>query len=155
MSIGEHQGDAERDDDLGVVALRLGRHHARTGDLRDQKAVQQPADREHDRPREHGADDRAGIGAEERQHAEAGDQIVGGVHAQHHEIAVREVHDPHDAKDDAQPDAHQPIGAADQQAGGKRLQRVDQHPFEVHEIAQRLFRPAPRESCTTRATLLS
>ena len=102
--------------------------------LRDQEAVQQPADGEHDRPGERGADDRAGIGAEEREHAEAGHQVVGGVHAEHHEVAVGEVHHPHDAEDDAEPDAHQPVGAADQQAGGERLQRVDQHPLRSGSI---------------------
>ena len=118
------------------MALGLGCHHARAGDASDQETVQQPADGEHDRAGEHRADDRAGIGAEEREHAEAGHQVVGRVHAEHHEVAVGEVHHPHDAEDDAEPDAHQPIGAADQQAGGQRLQRVDQHPFQVHRAVR-------------------
>ncbi len=112
------------------MPLRLGRDHAGAGHMRDQVAVQQPADREHDRSGERGAHDRRDVGAEKRQHAEAGHQVVGDVHAEHHEIAVGEVHDPHDAEDEAEADAHQPVDAADQQARSQGLKDVDEDPLQ-------------------------
>jgi hypothetical protein len=38
---------------------------------------------------------------------------------------MREVHDPHHAEDDAKPDAHQPIGTANQQACRQSLKAID------------------------------
>ena len=87
------------------------------------KRCTQPADREDDRPGEKRRDDRPGIGTEKRQHAVPGRQVERGVHAEHQEIALGEIDDPHRAEDDAEPDAHQRIGAADQDAGRERLQK--------------------------------
>ena len=56
----------------------------------------------------------------------AGRQIERGIHAEHQEIALGEIDDPHRAEDDAEPDAHQRIGAADQDPGGQRLQEIDE-----------------------------
>ena len=44
---------------------------------------------------------------------------------------MREVHDAHHAEDDAEADAHQPIGAADQQARRHGLEEIDKTPVEV------------------------
>ena len=129
-AVGEHQRDAEREDDLRVVPLGLGRDDARAGDLRDQVLMQQPADRVDDGARKQRPDDRADIGAEDGERSETGDQVERDVHAEHHEVAVGEVHDAHHAEDDAEADAHQAVGAADQQARRHRLKKVDQQPLE-------------------------
>ena len=42
-----------------------------------------------------------------------------------------EIHDTHHAEDDAEADAHQAVGAADQQARRQGLQEVDQTPVKV------------------------
>ena len=112
------------------MAFGFGRDHAGAGDARDQVAVQQPADAEHDRPGQRGAGDRTDIRAEKGEDAEASHQIISDVHAEHHEVALREIHHAHDAKDDAEADAHQAVGAADEQAGGQRLKEVDDVPFQ-------------------------
>ncbi len=65
------------------------------------------------------------LGPRNAEHAETGGQIEGGVHAEHQKIALGEIDDAHRAEDDAEPDAHQRIGAADQDAGGQRLQKID------------------------------
>ncbi len=67
----------------------------------------------------------ADIGAEEREHAEARHQIIRRIHAEHHEVAMGEIHDAHHAEDDAEANAHQAVGAADQQAGRHRLEEID------------------------------
>ncbi len=144
-AVRQHQRNAEREDDLRIVALGLGRDDTRAGDVADQEAVHQPADRKHDRPGQDGARDRTDIGAEKGQHAEAGHQVVGGVHAEHHEIALGEVHHPHDAEDDAEPDAHQAVDAADRDAGGERLENVDQEPVHI------VHAPAPFRTAVTPA----
>jgi hypothetical protein len=54
----------------------------------------------------------------------------------HHEIAVREVDDAHDAEDDGEPDAHQPIDRADQQARRKRLQDVLDQDTCRHHVSE-------------------
>jgi hypothetical protein len=46
------------------------------------------------------------------------------VHAQHHEVAVGEVDDPHDAENQSKPNAHQTVDGADQKAGDQRLQKA-------------------------------
>ena len=110
------------------------------GHPRHDKAVHQPADREDDRPGEKRRDDRPGIGAEKSQHAVSGRQIKRGVHAEHQEIALGEIDDPHRAEDDVEPDAHQRIGAADQDAGRERLPEID-HLKRHYRQPHRAFPP--------------
>ena len=86
--------------------------------------MQQPPQPEDQRPGQERGDDRSAIGAEKRQHAKPRRQIEGRVHAEHQEIALGEIDDPHRAKDDAEPDAHQRIGATDQDSGRKRLEEI-------------------------------
>ena len=130
-AVREHQRNAEREDDLRVMPFGLGRDHPRARDMRDQEPVQKPTEDEHDRAGDRRRDDRAGVGSEKNQHPEAGHQVIGDVHAEHHEVALGEVHDAHDAEDDAEPDAHQAIGAADQQARRHGLEEIDDQPFEL------------------------
>jgi hypothetical protein len=99
--------------------------NAGPGHPRHDKAVHQPSDREDDRPGEKGRYDRPGIGTEKCQHPVSRRQIERGVHAQHQEIALGEIDDAHRAEDDVEPDAHQGIGAADQNAGRERLPEID------------------------------
>jgi hypothetical protein len=48
------------------------------------------------------------------------------VHPQHHEVALREVDNAHDAEDEHQPDAHERVDAADEQSGGDVLEKLGQ-----------------------------
>jgi hypothetical protein len=83
--------------------------------------MQHPADREDHRAGQKGRDDRPGIRPQKRQHAITRGQVEGRVHAEHQEVALREIDDVHRAEDEPEADAHQRIGAAHQNAGGERL----------------------------------
>ena len=89
------------------------------------KRCKQPAQREDDRTGQERRDDRPGIRAEKTEDSETGGQVEGGIHADHQKVALGEIDDPHRAEDDPQPDAHQGIGSADQDARGERLQKID------------------------------
>ncbi len=82
------------------------------------------AEHEHDRT----AQDRHGEGAkfatQQGLDAECRGQIQSEIHADHQELALGEVDDPHDAEDQTKADAHQRIDAADQQPGDERLQHI-------------------------------
>ena len=52
---------------------------------------------------------------------ERGEKIERRIHAKHHEIAMGEVDDAHDAEDQPEPDAHQAVDGADQKPGGQCL----------------------------------
>ena len=71
-------------------------------------------------------DERSEGVAESGLHAERGEEIERRIHAEHHEIALGEVDDPHDAEDQPEPDAHQAIDRADQKPGGQGLQKTFQ-----------------------------
>ncbi len=45
---------------------------------------------------------------------------------EHQEVALGEIDHPHRAEDDAEPDAHQRVGRSDQDAGGERLQEIEE-----------------------------
>ena len=71
-------------------------------------------------------DERSEGVAERGLHAERGQEIERRIHAEHHEIALGEIDHPHDAEDQPEPDAHQAVDRADQEAGGQRLQKTFQ-----------------------------
>ena len=73
-----------------------------------------------------GRDDDEGQVGVEVQRAE---QREGDVHADRHELAVREVDDAHDAEDEREPDSDHGVDAAREDAGGDRLDEPD----EVHQ----------------------
>ena len=58
-------------------------------------------------------------------HAEGGEEIVGRVHAEHHEVALREIDHAHDAEDEGEADAHQAVDGSDRQTGGHGLKEID------------------------------
>ena len=103
---------------------------AQAGHAADEEFVQQRAADEHDRAGAERADERPDIGAEECQHAAAGDQIEAGEHAQHQQLALGEIDDLHDAEDQPEADAHQAVDAADGDARGERVQHVLDENFE-------------------------
>ena len=89
------------------------------------------------------------IRPQKRQHAAAGDQIQAGEHAQHQQLALGEVDDPHDAEDQPEADAHQSVDAADRDARGERVQHVLDENLEVHLVsaASRAGCPSPGGFC--------
>ena len=73
--------------------------------------------------------------AQEPEQVEAHDDIEGEIHAEHQELALGEIDDAHHAKDDSQPDTHQAVDRANQNAGRERLEK------NLHEIAERRHVP--------------
>jgi hypothetical protein len=68
------------------------------------------------RGRAHRPDERPPVGPQEGEDPPLADQVEGGEHAQHQELALGEVDDPHDAEDEAEADAHQTVDAPDRDA---------------------------------------
>ncbi len=92
-------------------------------------------DRSGDKGRHVGSDDIA----EDRIDAKRDEEIVGGVHAEHHEIALGEIDDPHHAENQREANAHQSVDRAEQQAGCQRLQYVFEELRDVHGGGLKLF----------------
>jgi hypothetical protein len=107
--VGDDQRESEREDELRVhLPLRI----TAAGDAREQPAMDDPAEDEERWNREQRAEQRI----------DAGQRVeVREVHPEHHEVALREVHDAHDTEDQRQADAHQRIHASDEQSGGDVL----------------------------------
>ncbi|MGY4458780.1 hypothetical protein ACVWYI_002740 [Bradyrhizobium sp. LB13.1] len=89
-------------------------------------------------PGEQDRDERPDGIAEQRLDPGGGEEIEGDIHAEHHEIAVGEVDDPHDAEDQAEPDTHQAVDGTDQKACGERLKE------SLHQPG---LRAAPAPAC--------
>lgn len=91
--------------------------------MREKHAMQQPAAGKECGPRE----ERPHIGrrhrTQESESAEDGDEIEGEIHAQHEEIALGKIDDAHHAEDEAEPDAHQAVDAAEENPRRQRLQK--------------------------------
>jgi hypothetical protein len=105
-SVLEEQRQAEREQQLVV----LGGETVRL----DDHALDEHADREEQRADDH--DGEVGIDPAQRE------QPVGGVHAEHHHRAVREVDDAQHAEDERQAARHQPVHAAEQEAADGGLE---------------------------------
>src|SRR3954466_6100915 len=90
---------------------------------------------QHAHQEEHGHGDQE---RDDRIDAEPGREEVADVHSQHHELALGEIHDLHDAEDERDADAHERIDAPDEQAVDDGL-RDDFH----HEVAPTLSTGAP------------
>jgi len=121
----QDQRNAERGQDLTISSGTLGLGGAGAGDAGDDKAMEQPSERENDRPGEEGGDDRSTARTQECRQPAGGGQVERRIHTQHQKVALGEIDHPHCAEDDAEPDTHQRIGASDQDAGGERLQEID------------------------------
>jgi hypothetical protein len=90
-------------------------------------------------------DERTKRVAERGLHAERGEEIECRVHAEHHEIALGEIDDPHHPENQSEPDAHQAIDRTDQKSGGQCLQKTFQglgHRRPRAGRAYRCFAPA-------------
>ena len=97
---------------------------AGAADVGDEDQVDEIAHDEHQWPGE----DRRNIGsecrAEDRLNAERAEKIKCGVHAEHHEVALREIDDAHDAEYQGQADAHEPVKCADEKPGREGLKYI-------------------------------
>ena len=109
------------------MSFAFERAGARAADARQQQLVDIIADDEKERR----GQDRGGIGAidpaEDHLQAERAEQVERSVHAEHHEIALREIDDAHDAEYQREADAHQPVDHADQQPGDEGLKDILDH----------------------------
>ncbi len=140
----QDERQAKRDDELAEMPLVERARGAQAGDARDEEFVQQGAADEQHRPGGEGGDERPDIGSEERQHAPAAEQVQRDVHAEHQQLALREIHHLHDAEDQAKPDAHEPVDATDGDARGERVQHVlDQDLRVTHAAASGVAAPYP------------
>ena len=127
------------------MALALERGGARAGHARDQRLVDQEAEREQHRRREQDRDIGPDDAAERRLHAQEREGVEGDVHAEHHEVALGEVDHPHDAEDHREADAHQAVDRADQGARGERLQEALEQDLGVaHGAPSRALSKAAR-----------
>jgi len=129
------------------VSFRLGADGADAGDAPDQAQMQRPAEGEQRRPGEQRRQHRPQHRSHRAHEPEAGHQVEGEIHAEHEEFALREVDHAHDAEDQAQPQAHQAVEAADQQARGRGLQ----HRFEDDREVAQVTPSQPRDSMWRRA----
>src|SRR5690606_26138700 len=69
------------------------------------------------------------------------------IHPHHHEIGLREVDHAHDAEDERQANAHQPVDAAEQDSTRKSLKGLfDEHAHGL-TIARPSTPPSSRDSC--------
>ena len=108
------------------MALALERGGARARYPRDQGQVDEVAEDREQRAGQQDGDERADGVAERGLHAQRGEEIERRIHAEHHEVALGEIDDAHDAEDQPEADAHQAVDRADQKPGGQRLQKTFQ-----------------------------
>jgi hypothetical protein len=132
----ENQRDAQGDDQLTEMALIQRTSRAQAGHARDQELVQERATGKEQRAGTDRADEWPPVRAEERQRSAPGDQIEAGEHAQHEELALGEVDDPHDAEDEPEANAHETVDATDRDARGHRVQHVLDQDFQVHRAVR-------------------
>src|SRR6266508_5563177 len=133
------------------MAFALDARDVDPGDPRDEKAVESVARDEQRRSGQQRAGVRADQRSEKRQRAEAGDEIEGEIHAKHQELALGEVDDPHHAEDDAEPDAHQAVDGADQNAGDERLkENLDESAQRVHVLPGNTQMPSAAQRVPSR-----
>jgi hypothetical protein len=91
------------------------RQHGRVDDAPDDRVVERRPEGEEQERRERQREDRVEL--------PQGEAPEAGVHAQHQELAVGEVHDVHDAEDQRQAHGHQRVDQADEDAGEERLEQ--------------------------------
>ncbi len=120
----QNQGQAQRQDQLRVMAFGAQRAAAHAGDLADQQPVHQDAREKNDRPRNQSGHVRPDGRTEARVDAEHAEGVIGHVHAEHHEVAVGEIDHAHDAENHAQAHAHQAVDRPGEQPRDQCLQEV-------------------------------
>jgi hypothetical protein len=111
---------AECENELGVVALALGARNLDAGRLSEQGFVKPHSDE----IEQHACDHRACDRTHRRAEPKPGAHIKRTVHAEHQELALGEVDDPHEAKDQPEAYAHQAVNRADQKTCNDCLQQV-------------------------------
>ena len=112
FSPGYHQDDVLEDGEQGKGREHL--HHRFRLKRLDDQALDDESEEEQRRHDEHYGQVR--IDSEQRVSQE------GAIHAEHHQLARGEVDHPDDAEDEVEPDAHQPVDAAKQNADDKHVQ---------------------------------
>ena len=120
----QNERDAEGEDELGVMTLTLKPRGFRSADARNQGPVNDIADHEQNRTGEKGGHVRPAQLAKDRLHPKCDKEIIGGIHSDHHEIALGEVDDANYPENQRKTDAHQPVDRADQKSGCKGLQQI-------------------------------
>ena len=85
--------------------------------------MEQVAAHEEGGPREDGAHERGRGRAEEGERSPHAHEIEGEIHAQHEEIALGEVDHPHHPEDEAEAHAHEPVDAAEEDAGDEGFEK--------------------------------
>ena len=106
------------------MALAFHRCHSCSRDAGDQAQMNVISDDEQDWPRHYCGDDRSYVRAQKGKNAKAHEQIPSGVHTEHHQLALREVNNAHDAKDHSEASTHEAVQATNHQAGRKSLKKI-------------------------------
>jgi hypothetical protein len=114
----QHQGEVHQQQGQSKGKEDL-RHVAEPQNSADQEMLQEHADDEQDRHR----DGKRHQGV----YSEVGGKEEADVHADHHELALGEVHDFHDAENQRNADAHKRVDSADEQAVHDGLCQCLQH----------------------------
>ena len=78
----------------------------------------------------------ATIGPEDPERGEPADKIDADIHAQHQQLALREVDDLHDAEDQAEADAHQSVDAADDEPAATAFSTFSTNPLPPGRVAR-------------------
>ena len=131
------------------MAFVLHPDRAHAADVAQQRLVKPHAEREDDHAAEQRRDDRTDPHAEQGAEAHRRKQEQRRVHAGDEQLAVREVDHPHDAEDQRQADAHQPVERADGEPRREGAQRVFDQDGERAQAAARLIR-STRPACFSR-----
>ena len=106
----QQDGETEGDEDLHHAAVEPHRQGARHQQVVDRHAEHEQCKRDRD---------------QQQQRIEAGDQPddVGGIHGEHQQFAMREVHHVHQAEDQAEPRRDQRVDQPHQQAADGNLEQ--------------------------------
>src|SRR5258705_12901940 len=102
---------------------------------RDQGSMHDVAEERQNRAGHEDGNERSRGVAKDALYAERREAIKCRVHAEHHEVAMGEVDDPHDSENQSEADAHQAVDRADQQAGKQRLQKAFQELCHCEPLA--------------------
>ena len=105
---------------------------SRAAHMRNDKALQRPAECGQHQGRHHNGEIGTGCGADCEGSSNGCADNHGGIHAEHHELALGEIDHANDAENHPQPGAKQSVHAANQHASHKALQEVfDDHGIHV------------------------
>ncbi len=119
-----NQSNAERQDKLGVMTFAFGLCDPQPGDVRHQRIVDEVTDNKQNRPGEQRRYEGARIGAEQDRYPEQREARIGGIHTEHHQVALGEIDDAHDSENEPEPGAHQAVETTYQKARTECLGKI-------------------------------